>query len=126
MKTMPKWKLSNITVVIAGLVAVLAIINQALAQVSSASQKETPRGTINFKNVTFSQAFPIYTNLCNSINVNVVADESVKNLSKLVTIQTAHPVTKSELIQLLETAFEKQAGVEVIHPTTNQVILRLQ
>jgi len=126
MKSMPKRKLRKIALIIAGIVTVLAILNQALAQTSSNSQIKTPRGLVNLKNVPFSQVFPIYTNLCHSINIKVDADKSVTSLSKPVTVQTPHPVTASELIGLLENVFEKQAGVDVIHSSTDQVILRLQ
>lgn len=123
---MPKKTLRIIALMIAGIVTIFALLNQSAAQTSSNPQSKELRGSMNLKRVPFSQVLPIYSKLCNSINVKVDADKSVTNLSKPMSLQTAHPVTKSELIQLLENAFEKQAGIHVIHSSTNQVILRLQ
>jgi RNA polymerase sigma factor (sigma-70 family) len=91
-----------------------------------------PAGNINLQGVAFSQVFTIYTNMCNSQNIEVEADESVKAIlnpmvnQKTLFIQNTNPVTVIGAIQLMEQAFQEQAGVEAIYVATNHVILQSQ
>jgi RNA polymerase sigma factor (sigma-70 family) len=80
--------------------------------------------TIDFENVSFSQALTVYLQLCKASNIKVDASESVIENSRPLAIQFTN-ATSSEALQRLEKAFHAQAGIVVFHPSTNQVVLRL-
>lgn len=130
--TTTQLKITFGAIVVAGITATLVVAHQMpeKAEVPPPPAKGQPTsmipaGMINMKNVPFDQVLVIYTRVCNTAHIKVDADNSVKSLSKPINLQATN-VTSSELIQLLESAFEKQAGVQAIHSSTNQVILRLQ
>jgi RNA polymerase sigma factor (sigma-70 family) len=132
MITASKLKLGICALVIAGVVSTFIILHQTRAQTSTHSQNDTGREvdlsdvSMNLQNVPFPEIFRVYTNLCNAEKIKVDADESVKRISKRLTF-TCKDITASEAIQFLEEqAFKWQCGIEVLHPSTNEVVLRLK
>jgi hypothetical protein len=131
MMTATKLKLLMRALIAIAVIGTFAVLHQTLAQSSTNVQnnlKKEPdqlRATINFENVSFSQAFTVYSQLCKAQKIKVDADESVKRVQTPVNLKCSN-VTTSEAIQLMEQVFTNRCGIEVLHPSTNEVVLQLK
>jgi RNA polymerase sigma factor (sigma-70 family) len=87
------------------------------------SESMIPAGSINFINTDLRQVLEIYASLAQA---KIEMDETVKSLPVLIRFTNDEPVTKLEAIELLDSVLLEQAGIEVTHPKTNQVVMHLR
>jgi hypothetical protein len=76
---------------------------------SPSATKELANITYNFQGIPTSQILDVYADLCGK---KLVVDPSM--IQKLMRIQTEHPVTRSDAMQLIEEALNRQARVMLV------------
>ena len=73
---------------------------------------EEPKRTVNFINTPLEKILPIYHELS---GLELIESSEVKTLHTAITLRTAVPVSRSDLVKLMEKALVDQAGVVISH-----------
>jgi hypothetical protein len=79
---------------------------------------DEPKRTVNFLNTPLQKILLIYHEFS---GLELVESSDVKKLHPVITIQSAEPVSKSEMIKLIENALLEQAGVVITHLDAKRV-----
>jgi chromosome segregation ATPase len=84
-----------------------------------------PPGQMFFSNIDFGRTLEKYRSL-NWAEVDV--DETAVNLARTVglTYTNTNSMTRAEAVSALEQVFHDQAGIEISHPDSNHVILKVR
>jgi hypothetical protein len=77
---------------------------------------------IQFSNVDLQQVLPIYQEL---IGGTVDIPESVKRMHSLISLTNNEPMSRAQVVQLLENALQEQANVVATHTGSNHTVLSL-
>jgi hypothetical protein len=71
---------------------------------------DEPKRTVNFINTPVEKILPIYHELS---GLELIESSEVKKLHTAITLRTAVPVSKSDMVKLMEKALVDQAGVVI-------------
>lgn len=87
-------------------ILLLATLLLSLCAVSA----DEPKRTVNFINTPIEKILPIYHELS---GLELIESSEVKKLHTVITLRTAAPVSKSDMVKLMEKALVDQAGVVI-------------
>ena len=88
------------------LLLTLATLLVSLCAVSA----DEPKGTMNFINTPIEKILLIYHQLS---GLELIESSEVKKLHTTITLRTAAPVSKGDMVKLMEKALVDQAGVVI-------------
>lgn len=88
-----------------------------------APEEILPAGSIHIINADLNQVLLIYAEMAQA---QLDIDDQVARLPASIRFTNTEPLTRAQAILLLDNALLEQAGIEVTHPDSNRVVMRLR